>query len=148
MSLEVLAAREKEITEITSTLKAMLSAEESRLDPVASVVRVLLADLCSKVRQHLDKEDSELYPDLLERADVEIRNLVWGFQASDRPLCREFEQYYRRWLNSADLSLSDEFLEQTQVLIEAVEERIERERAVMLPQLQESGLLQPSVAIR
>lgn len=148
MSLEVLAAREKEITEITSTLKAMLSAEESRLDPVASVVRVLLSDLCSKVRQHIDKEDSELYPNLLEQADVEIRNLVWGFQASDRPLCKEFEQYYRRWLQSPDLSLSDEFLVQTRALIEAVEERIERERAVMLPQLQESGLFRSSIAVR
>ena len=146
ITLEVLAAQEKEILEITSTLRAMLSADEARLEPVSSVVRVLVSDLCQKVRHHLDREDAELYPDVLSHADDQIRNLVWGFQASDRPLCREFEQYYCRWLKCAEFILTEEFIAQTLMLLSTVEERIERERMIMLPQLQESGFL-PSTLV-
>jgi hypothetical protein len=138
-SLEELTAQQREINEIVSTLRAMLSTDQVNVPTVASVARVLLCDLCRKVRKHLVEEDEELYPSLMAHADLQIQHLAWGFRAGDRPLRQQFESYAGRWLKGYRLQFTEAFLEETMELLDSIQGRIEREQMVMMPHLKESG---------
>lgn len=140
-SLEVLAAHRREISEIASTLRAMLSPEQLQIRPIAQIARLLLCDLCTKVRIHLVEEDEELYPDLLASGDIRIQSMAWGFQVGDRPLRRQFESYHSKWLRDCDFEFTGRFLEDTVELLDAIELRLHREIQVMIPQILESGIL-------
>lgn len=138
-SLEVLTAQQREINEIASTLRAMLSTDQLEVPTVASVARVLLCDLCRKAKKHLVEEDEELYPSLMAHADLQIQHLAWGFRAGDKPLRQQFELYSGRWLKGCRFQFTEEFLEETMELLDAIQGRIAREQMVMIPQLKESG---------
>jgi len=138
--LETLTAHQRDIGEITSTLRAMLSADQLRMLAISKVARVLLCDLCAQVKVHLVEEDEGLYPSMLAHADVEIKNLAWGFQSGDRPLRQQFEDYEARWLKDCHFRFTEEFLEETLDLLDVIEGRMKREQMVMIPQLLESGI--------
>ena len=138
-SLEVLTSQQREISEIASTLRAMLSSDQLRVPTVASVARLLLCDLCRKAKGHLLEEDEELYPSLMAHSDLQIQHLAWGFRAGDKPLRQQFDEYYRRWLKDCEFRFTEGFLEETAELLDAIQRRIEREQMVMIPQLKESG---------
>ena len=138
-SLEVLTSQQREISEIASTLRAMLSSDQLEVQSVASAARLLLCDLCRKTKQHLVEEDEELYPSLMAHTDLQIQHLAWGFRTGDRALRQQFDVYYRRWLKDCEFRFTDEFLDETAELLDAIQRRIEREKMVMIPQLKESG---------
>ena len=138
--LETLAAQQREIGEIASTLRPMLTAEQLKVQALAKIARTLLCDLCTQMKIHLAEEDEGLYPDMLAHADAQIKNLAWGFQSGDRPLRRQFDEYEKRWLKDCRFSFTDEFLEQTQELLKPVDDLMKREQLVMIPQLLDSGM--------
>lgn len=139
-SLEALAAHRREISEIASTLRAMLSPDQLQIRPVAQVAKRLLCDLCGRVAKHLVEEGEDLYPSLLAHGDIRIQHMAWGFQAGDRPLRRQFEAYHQRWLKDCEFEFTHEFLDDTVELLDAIEQRVQREQQVMIPQLEESGI--------
>ena len=110
-SLEALAAHRREISEIASTLRAMLSPDQLQIRSIAQVAKRLLCDLCGRVAKHLIEEDEDLYPSLLAHGDMRIQHMAWGFQASDRPLRRKFEAYHQRWLKDCDFDFTDQVIE-------------------------------------
>ena len=145
-SMEVLAAQRREITEIASTLRAMLSPVPLQNRPVAQAARRLLCDLCRKTGAHLEEEGEDLYPSLLAFGDIRIQHLAWGFQASDRPLQQLFEDYERRWLRDCDFEFTQRFLTDTVELLDAIEKRVRREQQVMIPQIEEAGIFPRATA--
>jgi len=140
ISLEVLRARQREVHEIASTLRAMLTVDEARVAPVATVIRRMLGELCRTAKAYIAEEDEELYAVLMSQSVNEIRDLAWGFRSAGRPLCREFERYACRWLDEDDLRVTPEFMNETLELLDAIEKRIEREQQIMIPQLEEYGV--------
>lgn len=145
-SLEALAAHRREISEIASTLRAMLSPDQLQIRPVAQVAKRLLCDLCDRVAKHLIEEDKDLYPSLMAHGDLLIQSMAWGFQAGDRPLRRQFEAYHQRWLKDCDFEFTEQFLDETVELLDAIELRLKREQQVMIPQLEDSGIFPVTAA--
>jgi hypothetical protein len=140
-SLTALTAQQREIGEIVSTIRFMLSSESARPAGLDSVMRLLLCDLCRKVRGHLVEEDEELYPDLMAHDDLHLRHMAWGFRSGDRTLCHRFEEYYNRWLEDDESEFRGQLLDDTLSLLGEIEERIDREQRYMFPQLRGSGVL-------
>lgn len=144
-SLEALAAHRREISEIASTLRAMLSPDQLQIRSIAQVAKRLLCDLCGRVATHLIEEDEDLYPSLLAHGDIRIQHMAWGFQVGDRPLRRQFEAYDQRWLKDCDFEFTEQFLDDTVELLDAIEMRLKREQQVMIPQLEDSGIFSVTV---
>ena len=93
-----------------------------------------------KMKEHLSAEDKGVYPALLTHYDPKLKSLAWGFISGEKPLRKQFESYYRKWLKNCDFNFDQEFLQESQELLEAVEVRIGREQSVLLPRLEESGV--------
>lgn len=83
---------------------------------------------------HLGREDSHLYPQLINSSDEKIRKLSRSFVAELGGLARFFEGYLAQW-SVAETILSDVevFLEDTENLLASLIDRIEREEILLFP---------------
>ena len=139
-TLENFRTRQKELLELIGDLKSMLTPEQLRIRPNAKTAYQTMCQLGDKMKEHLSAEDKGVYPPLLIHEDPKLKSLAWGFISGEKPLRRQFEDFYRRWLKDCDFSFTEEFLKDSHELFTAIEDRIEREQNVLLPRLQESGL--------
>ncbi|MCB1859741.1 MAG: hemerythrin domain-containing protein [Gammaproteobacteria bacterium] len=123
-----------------SNLKIMLKPELLGIKPNAQAAHEHLCLLGKKLKQHLSEEDRGVYPPLLTHEDPKLKSLAWGFISGEKPLRKQFESYYQKWLKECDFSFNEAFLQETEEVFSAIESRIQREQAVLLPRLEESGV--------
>jgi hypothetical protein len=139
-TLEEFRVRQDELISMINDLKLMMQPENLKIKPNAKTAYQCMCDLGDKMKSHLSEEDRSVYPSLLIHEDPKLKSLAWGFISGERPLRKQFETYYRKWLKECDFTFSEEFLSDTREIFEAVEERINREQSVLLPRLEESGV--------
>ncbi len=132
--------RQTEILAMMSELKAMCTPQNLAIKPNAKAAHEHLCTLADKVKQHLAAEDRGVYPALLIHEDPKLKSLAWGFISGEKPLRKQFDSFYRKWLKDCDFEFTDEFLVEARELFRVVEERLERERNVLLPRLEETGM--------
>jgi len=137
--------RQKELLGMISDLKIMLKPEQLKVVPNAKAAHEHLCSLGQKLKRHLSAEDRGLYPPLLTHENPKLKSLAWGFISGEKPLRKQFEGYYSKWLKDCDFNFTDEFLNETLELFEVIESRIEREQTVLLPKLEESGVFKTAV---
>jgi len=141
--MEILAnfkERQDELLGMISDLKIMLNPEQLKVKPNAKAAHQHLCSLGEKLKRHLSAEDRGLYPPLLTHEDPKLKSLAWGFISGEKPLRKQFEGYYHKWLKDCDFNFTAEFLGETLEVFDAIELRIEREQTVLLPKLEESGV--------
>ncbi len=132
------------LKEMIGDLQSLLNPEMLRIPPNAELAHHLLCDLVDLVKEHLLDEDRYLYPSLLVHKNPRVKALAWDFIRTERPLRRNFEKYYKKWLKRCDFPFSERFLHETQEIFKILSERIEREEEVLFPKLMEIGFLQKS----
>jgi hypothetical protein len=132
--------RQDEIVVMLGDLKAMLKPEILSIKPNAKTTYELLCSLGRKLKDHLAAEDKGVYPPLLIHEDPKLKSLAWGFISGQKPLRKQFEEYYNKWLKDCNFEFTDAFLEESVELFSAIEYRIEREQTVLIPKLEQSGL--------
>ena len=132
--------RQSELLEMISDLKAMMVPELLKVKPHAKATHEHLCKLGDKLKDHLLAEDRGVYPPLLTHEDPKLKSLAWGFISGEKPLRMQFENYHRKWLKNCDFTFSEDFLAETLEVFQTIEARIEREQAVLLPKLEESGI--------
>jgi hypothetical protein len=132
--------RQAEMHDMISDLRAMMTPEQLRIKPTAKTAHELLCDLGKKLKGHLAAEDKGLYPPLLTHEDPKLKSLAWGFISGEKPLRKQFESYYQKWLKDCDFNFTEEFLQQTMELFDAIELRLDREKTVLLPKVEQSGV--------
>ena len=145
-TLTSLRQRHNELLGMIRDLKIMLNPEQMQVKAHAKATHELLCALGRKLQQHLLEEDKGVYPLLLTQEDAKLKSLAWGFISGQKPLRTEFDEYHRRWLKECDFKFTQNFLDETHDIFSAIEDRIERERTVLLPKLEESGLFAASPA--
>jgi len=139
-SLETLRQRQGEILKMITALRGLLKPDQLSVAPIAQVTHTLLCDLCTRMREHFEEEEKRLYPTLLAHGPQELRNLSWSFLAGDVALRELFGDYARRWLKDCQFVFNAEFIRDTQDILDTVARRIDRERTIMVPRLEASGV--------
>lgn len=131
-----------ELRQMIDDLRSIMTREQLRIRPNARVAYELLCELGEKVRRHLAAEDQGLYPSLLIHEDPRVKSIAWGFISGEKPLRKTFDDFYKRWLKNCDFNFTDEFLTESQEILEMVSHRIDREEHVLVPKVLEIGLFE------
>ena len=122
-------------------LRPLLTPDKLCVRPNARTAYELLCDLDERVQTHLAEADCGLYPKLLIHDDPKVKAMAWGFINGEGALRLMFENYYKKWLKTADFNFSDTFLAETLQIFEVIDQRLHREEAVLMPKLVEIGML-------
>jgi hypothetical protein len=77
--------------------------------------------------------------------DVQLKKLAWDFIRGEKPLRERLDAYQKHRLKDFDLNFTPEFIADTLDLLDALETRIEQERTIFLPRLQEKGAFAQAV---
>lgn len=117
-------------------LRPLLNAESLKVRPIAKGARQLLREITGNLKEHLASEDKELYPAFLAHEDEQIRNTAWGFIGGQHALRQWTEQYHKKWLRDDDQELAEDFLKDTNELLELLAARVEREERFLFPRLE------------
>ena len=135
-----------ELKQMISDLKIMLQPQQLTVRPNAKTAYETLCSLGKKMKAHLSEGDQGIYPPLLTHDDPKLKSLAWGFIAGEKPLRKQFDDYYSKWLKNCDFNFTEEFLKDTHEVFEAIEARIDHEQSVLIPRLKESGVFNEAQA--
>lgn len=124
----------------------LAGALTGRLDPAAlegdrRQVHDALMGLARSLRTHLDQEDAELYPRLLQHPDPEIQVLARAFQEEMGRIHGDFEALLARWPTVEALA-GDPFGFAVEALsmLDVLHRRIHLEDTVLYPRVDEAGV--------
>ncbi|MCP4992345.1 MAG: hemerythrin domain-containing protein [Gammaproteobacteria bacterium] len=138
--LEDIRGSHSELQTMIGDLKVMLKPELLKVKPHAETTHKLLCSLVTKTKEHLQGEDKGIYPPLLTQDDEKLKSMAWGFISGGKPLRKEFESYHQKWLKDCKFEFTQEFMAATEEIFSTIEERIEREKTVLIPKLEASGV--------
>ncbi len=124
-----------EILGMVEELRPLLNKESLQVRMVAKAARNLLCEISKKLREHLVEEDKELYPSLLTHQDDKVRTTAWGFISGQHTLRQWTEQYHKKWLKDCDFEFSEEFIKDTNELLDLLAVRVDREERFLFPKL-------------
>jgi len=141
--LQTFRDRQEEIASIIKDLRAIMTPDQLRSPPACKAAHNLLCNLGNKLKAHLAAEDKGLYPPLLTQEDPILKSLAWGFISGEKPLRKQFEAYYKRWLKDCDFQFTEAFLRDSYKLFAAIERRLNHEKSVLIPKLEQCGLFSP-----
>lgn len=144
-SIEI-KGRHSNLLEMISDVRKMLNHEILSIKPNAKLAYEMICSLAEKMKEHLSAEDRGLYPPLLTHEDPQVKQVAWGFINGEKPLRKMFDDYHRKWLKDCDFAFSDDFIRETDDMLQMLETRIEREQTILLPKLEQMGVFQQSQA--
>lgn len=118
----------------------MMTKEQLQIKPNAMTTHKLICDLAKAMKEHMASQDQAVYPGLLIHDDPKLKSMAWGFLNGQKPLRKQFDDYYNKWLKDCDFNFTDEFISDTFEVFAMVEERIGREESILIPTLENTGL--------
>jgi hypothetical protein len=144
-TLENLKGSHAEMLEVISDLRAMMTREQMNIRPNAMTAHRMICDLAEKMKGHMSQQDKSIYPDLLIHQDPKLKSMAWGFLNGQKPMRKQFDTYHAKWLKNCDFNFSDEFMADTFEIFDMIEDRIKREESILIPTLENSGVLARAV---
>lgn len=139
-TIDIMKDSHGEMQEMIKDLRAMMTKDQLKIRPNAMTTHKLLCELANKMKAHMSSQDQEIYPGLLIHEDPKLKSMAWGFLNGQKPMRKQFDDYYHKWLKNCDFNFTDDFIAETFEVFDMVEERIERERSVLIPTLEMSGV--------
>jgi DUF438 domain-containing protein len=139
-TIDNLKGSHADMLQVIKDLRAMMTKEQLSIRPNAMTVHKLICELAEKMKGHMSEQDKSIYPDLLIRQDPKLKSMAWGFLNGQKPMRKQFDQYYAKWLKDCDFKLSEEFIEDTFEIFDMIEDRIKREESILIPTLENSGI--------
>lgn len=143
--LDNLKGSHAEMLDIISDLRAMMTKEQLSIRPNAMTTHKLICDLAEKMKAHMSSQDKSIYPGLLIHQDPKLKSMAWGFLNGQKPMKKQFDRYHAKWLKDCDFDFSDEFIAETMEIFEMIEDRIQREESILIPTLENSGVMAQAV---
>ena len=140
-TLNEMHKRRHEIREMAVVIKNLMTPEQLAIGPIAKVTHILLCDLCELMNQHMADEHKGVYPALLSHSEQYINNMAWGLINNDKLLKPEFSAYKKRWLKDCEFQFSDEFVQDTNDILDSLNQRLDLEKNTILPRMQEQRVL-------
>ena len=128
----------EELSEIVAVLRRLLKEDELKIEANAHLAHEKLCNLADKLKMHLSGEDKELYPKLLVDEDPSIKAIAWGFIRNESPLRKQFDRYAKKWLKASSFEYSEDFVAETNDLLDALMKRINKEEKELFPRLEQA----------
>ena len=128
-----------QMQDMINDLRAMMTKEQLKIRPNAMTTHRLLCELADKLKSHMSSQDQEIYPGLLIHEDPKLKSMAWGFLNGQKPMRKQYDDYYNKWLKDCDFNFTEDFVAETFDIFDMIEERIEREQSVLIPTLETSG---------
>jgi hypothetical protein len=135
-----------EMQDMISDLRAMLTMDQLKIRPNAMTTHKLLCDLGQKMKDHMASQDQEIYPGLLIHEDPKLKSMAWGFLNGQKPMRKQFDDYYNKWLKNCDFNFTEAFISDTLEVFDMLEERIAREKSILIPTLETTGVFNRAAA--
>lgn len=129
-----------QMQDMMNDLRAMLTEEQLKIRPNAMTTHRLLCELADKLKTHMTSQDQNVYPGLLIHEDPKLKSMAWGFLNGQKPMRKQYEDYYNKWLKNCDFQFTKEFIGETLEIFDMIDERIEREKLILIPTLESSGV--------
>jgi len=126
----------EQIRQMLEELRPLLDKKELQIPLIAKTAHKLLCDMTEKVKEHLTDEDKNLYPPLLTDTEAKVRSVAWGLVSGEHSLRQWFGEYAKKWLKNCDFQFGDEFLQETNGLLNALAARIDQEERVLFARLE------------
>jgi hypothetical protein len=122
----------REIIRLAGELTAALDPTWLAGDPTA--VHALMMHFGERLNAHLDLEDGDLYPLLLQHADAAVRDLAGAYQAEMGRIHGDFEALLARWHSVASVQ-ADPFGFAVELLsaLDVLHRRIHQEDGELYP---------------
>lgn len=139
-AIESMKGNHGDMQDMINDLRAMMTEEQLKIRPNAMTTHRLLCDLAERVKSHMTSTDQEIYPGLLIHENPKLKSMAWGFLNGQKPMRKQYEDYYSKWLKDCDFKFSKEFVAETFEIFDMIEERIEREQSILIPTLESSGV--------
>lgn len=124
-----------EILEIAGELGKQLVVDRLKQDAGPTVS--LLTQLAHRLKDHLDMQHDQLYPELIKKGNDQVRNTAEQFDKEMRTLSTTFYQaYMKKWCNKVAIEQAPKaFIDATQTLFDALTTRISHENKTLYPLL-------------
>jgi hypothetical protein len=120
---------------IAERIKIINYLVKDRLICDSEVTRDLFFDLTSRVKNHMDVEERELYKDLLTHSDQKVKQTAENFLSGAVEIRRVFKQYLKRWSHNNQLRIKnhEQFVQETHDILNMIEDRIINETEKFYP---------------
>jgi hemerythrin-like domain-containing protein len=116
--------------------QAMRAIESGTVREKAEWFSRLLSDITARIQDHLETEDSEVYPLLVDSEDAAVRKTARQFQTNMGGLAEEFASYFRRYQTPAEVRQDPwRFTYETRRIFEQLQHRMRREETDLYPLL-------------
>ena len=144
-STDNLRRQHRELLRIATEIGVLIRPDRMPLDAIK--IRMLIASMAGILNVHLAMEDGVMYPQLLQHSDVSVRALAKRFIDEMGTLRATFTDYVHRWnVPGAVLQISDVFVRETSVLLDALVRRIGREDFELYPLVEETTETMPPIS--
>lgn len=122
ISLHELNEQNHKIAELSKVILYMIE-DRSMCD--TDITCDLFFSYVNEVKNHLDKEERELYKSLLTHSDVEVKNTATNYLSGSADLKRVFKGYLKKWCRNKELRIRDhqQFINDTKDMFEMVQDR-------------------------
>ena len=144
-TIDNLKGSHADMLDVIKDLRAMMTKEQLSIRPNAKTTHNLICELAEKMKGHMSEQDKSIYPDLLIHRNPKLKSMAWGFLNGQKPLRKQFDQYYAKWLKNCDFKFSDEFIADTFEIFDMIEDRIKREESILIPTLETNGMTMQAV---
>ncbi|MEN8178900.1 MAG: hemerythrin domain-containing protein [Pseudomonadota bacterium] len=139
-TIDIMKGSHGEMQDMINDLRAMMTEEQLKIRPNAMTTHRLLCELADKLKIHMTSQDQEIYPGLLIHEDPKLKSMAWGFLNGQKPMRKQYDDYYTKWLKDCDFDFTKDFVVETFEIFDMIEERIEREKSILIPTLESSGV--------
>lgn len=117
-----------------------LTIDRGNVASHATALDKLLKEIAAKTREHLDVEDQDVYPVLVESGDASVKKTAKQFQNNMGGLAKEFEGYFKRYGSDGDIVKDvPVFCYETRGIFERLRHRMRREEEDLYPLLPSGG---------
>jgi hypothetical protein len=126
---------ERQHAEIHKAMAAvMLAIDAGEVSSKATSLTAMLDDISGLVGSHLDIEDSEVYPTLIESMDPDVRRTAQQFRDNMSGIAQEFEGYAEKYrVPGCITSNAALFCYETRRIFERLRYRMKREENDLYP---------------
>lgn len=139
MKLQTFRKQHTLLGELASQLTGLASLVRTRDDAVESVS--LIETMDRRLAEHLNIEDTELYPLLITSHDPELQVLARDYFADMGTILSAWQVYRDAWTVDRILAERQVFAAATRALMEALQFRIGQENDALYPAAVRAGLL-------
>lgn len=131
---------QKELLRLIKDLQSLMTDNMVEMSRNGMTAFQLMCELGIRIQEHLGEADRFVYPYLLLHEDPRVQSIAWGFINGENPLRHSYVDYYMKWLKNFDCAFNQDFIRDSQEILELVVERVERENRELFPWLEELGL--------